>query len=314
MWLTGPPRPRQDRGVTLRWSWSVPCVLLVGWACARGIGEPKAAPTPPRASTVTETDQGVAATHEPKDVAAPQATAKAVTPCPEGMVLIPRARAEYCIDAYEASLEHRTGTVRSSWPGNRAVDGRESEIVAVSRAGVKPQGYISGEQAAAACHNAGKRLCEAEEWVHACRGPDASVYPYGNERRAGACNDRYDKLDRHPVVRLFYEKAPPGTDPKEMWYSTWMNDPRLHELSDTVTPTGSFAECTNAFGVYDMVGNLHEWVADADGTFLGGFFMDTFQNGEGCGYRTQAHTTEYHDYSTGFRCCADPRAASELHG
>ena len=59
-----------------------------------------------------------------------------------------------------------------------------------------------------------------------------------------------------------------------------------------------------------MVGNLHEWVADPKGTFMGGFFMDTFQNGEGCEYRTTAHGFDYHDYSTGFRCCAEPVAAS----
>jgi hypothetical protein len=34
--------------------------------------------------------------------------------------------------------------------------------------------------------------------------------------------------------------------------------------------------------------------------------MDTYQNGEGCEYRTIGHPLDYHDYSTGFRCCADP--------
>jgi sulfatase modifying factor 1 len=85
-----------------------------------------------------------------------------------------------------------------------------------------------------------------------------------------------------------------------------MNDPRLHELSDSVTRAGAFAGCASDYGVYDMVGNLHEWVADPAGRFAGGFFMDTFQNGEGCEYRTVAHPSDYHDYSTGFRCCADP--------
>ncbi|QXD15378.1 hypothetical protein GQ464_000010 [Rhodocaloribacter litoris] len=30
-------------------------------------------------------------------------------------------------------------------------------------------------------------------------------------------------------------------------------------------------------------------------------------HGEGCLYRTTAHGRTYHDYSTGFRCCADAR-------
>jgi formylglycine-generating enzyme len=91
-----------------------------------------------------------------------------------------------------------------------------------------------------------------------------------------------------------------------MWHPSFMNDPRLHDLPHTVTPTGAREACRNDYGVYDMVGNLHEWVDDPAGTFMGGFFMDTFQNGEGCEYRTTAHGFDYHDYSTGFRCCADP--------
>ncbi len=226
--------------------------------------------------------------------------------CPEGMVLLSTDEGEYCIDRYEASLERGRGNRREAWPGNRAIDDMEDEFEAVSKAGVKPQGYISGEQASQVCRNAGKRLCGMDEWLHACRGPERTRYPYGNDRRPNLCNDRFKTLDRHPVVRLFYENAPKGTDPALMWTPSWMNDPRLHELSDSVAPSGSFAACTNDYGVYDMVGNLHEWVADPSGTFVGGFFMDTYQNGEGCEYRTEAHAFHYHDYSTGFRCCADP--------
>ncbi len=226
------------------------------------------------------------------------------------MALIHGPEGAYCIDRYEASLvqRHADGTT-TAWPGNQHIEGSERELVAVSIAGVKPQGYISGDQAARVCANAGKRLCEAEEWVRACRGPNLTRYPYGDRRTAELCNDRYDKLDQHPVVRLFQQVAPRGADPAEMWHSTFMNDPRLHEMPHGVSATGAFEQCTNAYGVYDMVGNLHEWVADADGTFLGGFFMDTYQNGEGCDYRTVAHSRHYHDYSTGFRCCRDAAGA-----
>jgi formylglycine-generating enzyme required for sulfatase activity len=84
-----------------------------------------------------------------------------------------------------------------------------------------------------------------------------------------------------------------------------MNDPQLNRLSGTVAATGSHAQCTNDYGVYDMVGNVHEWVDDPEGTFLGGFYLDTHQLGDGCNYRTPGHDVYYHDYSTGFRCCAD---------
>jgi formylglycine-generating enzyme required for sulfatase activity len=61
----------------------------------------------------------------------------------------------------------------------------------------------------------------------------------------------------------------------------------------------------SAVGATDMMGNLHEWVDDEAGTFVGGFYVDTVINGNGCLYRTTAHDTNYADYSTGFRCCAD---------
>jgi formylglycine-generating enzyme required for sulfatase activity len=54
-----------------------------------------------------------------------------------------------------------------------------------------------------------------------------------------------------------------------------------------------------------MVGNLHEWVDEPQATFRGGYYLDTRINGDGCEYRTVAHGADYHDYSTGFRCCAD---------
>jgi len=222
------------------------------------------------------------------------------------MALLARLQGPYCIDRWEASLVRVTPNgAQESWPNNRRIDGVETELRAVSVPGKKPQGYVSGAQAERVCRQSGKRLCEIDEWVRACRGAKRSLYPYGDERRAGVCNDRFRKLDRHPVVTLF-RQTHPGSDPKLMWNPSFMNDPRLHDLPHSVAPSGSFSGCTNESGVYDMVGNLHEWVSDPEGTFFGGFFMDTFQNGEGCEYRTVAHPFDYHDYSTGFRCCADP--------
>ncbi|MET0411052.1 MAG: SUMF1/EgtB/PvdO family nonheme iron enzyme [Polyangiaceae bacterium] len=224
--------------------------------------------------------------------------------CPADMAEVPAASDPFCVDRYEASLV--TGSADGpTWPGNRPVDGSEREVMAVSRSGLQPQGYISGAQAAVACAHSGKRLCTPREWVTACRGPQDTRYPYGNHRRADVCNDRFDRQTEHPVPRLFKEAMPRGTRAAKMWTPEFMNDPRLHEMPNTVKATGASAGCTNGYGVFDMVGNLHEWVSDPKGTFQGGFFMDTMLNGEGCEYRTTAHGFDYHDYSTGFRCCAD---------
>jgi formylglycine-generating enzyme required for sulfatase activity len=220
------------------------------------------------------------------------------------MAELERGGRAFCIDRYEATLvEERVGGP-VALPGNHPV-GSVHDIRAVSRAGLNPQGYISGAQAKIACEHAGKRLCAPAEWVAACRGPEDTLYPYGNARLADVCNDRFDRQTEHPVLRLFKETAPRGTRAAKMWTPEFMNDPRLHELSNTVKPTGASPGCTNGYGVFDMVGNLHEWVDDPHGTFQGGFFMDTIKNGEGCQYRTTAHGFDYHDYSTGFRCCAE---------
>lgn len=220
------------------------------------------------------------------------------------MALVDGAEIPFCIDRWEASLLHVAATgEREPWPGNQPVDGKEHEMVATTKQGNHPQGFISGAQAELACARADKRLCTLEEWRRACRGRNDTAYPYGAERRPNLCNDRFQGLEGHPVDVLFRRTAPPGADPESKWSTRSMNDPRLHELPRSVAATGTFPECVNDYGVFDMVGNLHEWVADRAGTFAGGFFMDTFRNGEGCEYATTAHDYDYHDYSTGFRCC-----------
>jgi len=106
-----------------------------------------------------------------------------------------------------------------------------------------------------------------------------------------------------------------STKPASVDMSVWtkLNDPALGQVEGALSKTGDHAQCVNGYGVFDMVGNLHEWVAtDASlphGTFAGGYYLDTSQNGDGCNYRTVAHAHDYHDYSTGFRCCAAAREA-----
>ena len=203
--------------------------------------------------------------------------------CPIDMVYIEEGDRSFCIDRYEAHLQ--------GWPSNRIpIEG----LVAASAEGMLPQAYISADMAEEACDNAGKRLCEPEEWTRACTGPDDTRFPYGDEYREGACNEG---RARHPVLELFGRSA--------NWLKEQMNDPRLNLLADSLAPSGAFSACVTPEGVHDMHGNLHEWVADRNGLFRGGFYVDAQRNGQGCDYHTDAHQPDYHDYSTGFRCCAD---------
>ena len=215
--------------------------------------------------------------------------------CPPDMASI---NDQYCVDRYEASLvEVLSNGDERRWSPYEAVKGHS--VRAVSEPGVVPQGYISEIQAEEACAHSGKRLCKAPEWRKACMGPEPTTYGYGQENEPGRCNDS----GRSPVVALYGKTVNLGD--RSQWDSEHMNDPSLNQLDGTVTPTGSHEGCTNGYGVYDMVGNLHEWVADKSGTFQGGYYQDTHINGDGCTYKTQAHAAWYHDYSTGFRCCAD---------
>jgi formylglycine-generating enzyme required for sulfatase activity len=204
----------------------------------------------------------------------------------------------YCVDRYEASLVEvlPNGEDRPFSPFS-SVEGRI--VRAVSEPGLVPQAHINAVQAAEACRRSGKRLCKPAEWKKACMGPEKKVYGYGDENVPRRCNDH----GRSPVTALFGG----GGDPSSPRFWNWehMNDPQLNQLPNTVAKTGEHGGCTNGYGVYDMVGNLHEWVDDPAGTFLGGYYQDIHENGDGCGYRTMAHDAVYHDYSTGFRCCAD---------
>lgn len=217
--------------------------------------------------------------------------------CPDGMSLLPGG---VCIDRWECSLlvVAADGSTKP-WSPFQTLGRAATTFKAVSLPGVVPQGYISGARAEEACQTAGKRLCSSEEWQTACRGPERSLYPYGNRRQAHVCND--DGRGKHPLVDLT-ERL--GLAPEQMWRDS-MEHPMVNQLPNTLRKTGERSGCTNAYGVYDMVGNLHEWVDDSAGTFRGGFYMDTRINGEGCGYATTAHNKRYHDYSTGFRCCKD---------
>ncbi|MBN2192512.1 MAG: SUMF1/EgtB/PvdO family nonheme iron enzyme [Polyangiaceae bacterium] len=188
--------------------------------------------------------------------------------------------------------------------------------VAWSAAGGVPQAYISRHDAAAACAQAGKRLCRASEWYAACRGSRHTRYPYGDREIEGRCNVGKP----HLMQKVFGSNI-------TYTFEAHFNSPRLNQEPGFLAKAGEYAGCVNDFGLYDMVGNLHEWVADdvgprlkqtipieygdhllgprGNGVFMGGYLSSQHEHGHGCGYVTTAHDPGYHDYSIGFRCCKD---------
>jgi hypothetical protein len=171
--------------------------------------------------------------------------------CPEEMVLVEGA---FCIDRYEASRPDATATsvgVDSSYP--------------TSREGVQPWRNVSHDEAAAACDAAGKRLCTAAEFEQACRGPDQTVYCYGDDYDPYLCN---------------------GID------AFW---PNFHP-----TPTGDFPECTNEYGVFDINGNL--WERIQGGLATGGAYNCSDSEAlHRCDLRVDWGTAAKSNF--GFRCC-----------
>jgi hypothetical protein len=222
-------------------------------------------------------------------------------PCPSEMALVPLPDGGVCVDRWEAYVTEIADAGERAHSPYLVVDGLT--VRAHSAGGVVPQGYISQVQATAACAQAGKRLCSAIEFSAACRGLDPNNdYPYGGKTRVpGACNE-----GKGSSVALFF-----GNNPNNWTYADF-NDPILNQWDGGLAPTASYPQCVSPAGVYDCVGNLHEWGSDpADvnghGRFRGGFYGDAEINGHGCLYVTSAHELTYHDYSTGFRCCTTPR-------
>ena len=247
--------------------------------------------------------------------------------CPPEMVFV---GARFCIDRFEANLvdsksgralsphyppsKHYSTSLFERWSRKAPKSGRElGRNLAVpppptfqleqdfsprarSVLGAVPAAYLNRPLASDACTNAGKRLCRRDEWTQACRGESNTKFPYGNKYQAGLCNVHRQS---HPA-RLVHGDA-----------SMHHLDPRLGLTADDDGPllqnTGTSSQCASRWGndaVYDMVGNVDEWIDDPGGAFLGGFFSRGTK--EGCDASIDVHSPGYLDYSLGVRCCSDP--------
>jgi formylglycine-generating enzyme required for sulfatase activity len=159
---------------------------------------------------------------------------------------------------------------------------------------LKPVGYMNRASCEDACKAQGKRLLKNKEWLLACEGT-----------KPKACNI----FRQSPVVRMYRAPEPwifMGVDCKQgenRWTLTCMNDPRLNEMAEGLAVPGEFKDCVSRFGVYDMVGNLGEWVDEPNGVFNGGLYPMPRSS---CQYTTTAHGPGYSDYSIGCRCGMTP--------
>jgi len=204
-------------------------------------------------------------------------------PCPADMVFIPGglttigfpmplqqwmepARrvnlSPYCIDRYE-------------WPNKK---------------GELPHGWLTWDEAVAACESVGKRLCSSSEWERACRGASGNRYSYGKQRDPKACNTPIDG-------------SGPGRGPVP------------------IAPSGAYTGCQSEEGVFDLNGSLSEWTRDGwngrpepfnpqatvDGdwyTLRGGTMWNRTFYGQDCSSR-HGHHRGFENMDDGARCCKE---------
>jgi len=177
----------------------------------------------------------------------------------EGMVLIPAGelfRGSDSYQGYQICLMHNRDC-KKSWfqdeePANTVrlngfyIDSHEVTQKEFQRVmGDNPSAYkgsnlpverVTWSEATEFCERVGKRLPTEAEWEWAAQGGQRSVFPWGDKaesRKANFCDKQCDKR----------------------WKESQFDDGHRY-----TAPVGSFP--ANGYGVFDMAGNVYEWVTD----------------------------------------------------
>jgi hypothetical protein len=129
--------------------------------------------------------------------------------------------------------------------------------------GSKPLNNVNWAEAAMLCLEKGRRLCSVEEWQTACKGKWNHFFSYGNSFVTGACNTN----------------------------------------SNNTVQSKSNSRCISSDGVYDLVGNLWEWVndyRDGEHVIVGGSHLQEAASSCELSLPSQIGSKSK---TVGFRCC-----------
>jgi hypothetical protein len=199
-----------------------------------------------------------------------------VAGCPSGMARVPGVSGDFCIHRFEVSLE----SPRATLSARRGPVERQGATRLRSAAGAAPTYGVTWYQAASACLANGWHLCTSSEWEDACDGkpgPGGRAHPVADAARTDVvCNIRQGVAARLAV-------------------------------------SGRSPACRTPEGVYDLEGNLWEWVdpqqVAADGTPVidkrgGGYYSGSLAT---CAQDSVGSHRPDWDGTIGFRCCVGVR-------
>jgi sulfatase modifying factor 1 len=136
-----------------------------------------------------------------------------------------------------------------------------------NKVGEFPATNVTWYEAKAMCESVGKRLCTFHEWTLACRGPQGLRYMYSQEYNGMLCNSE-STVDAPQRI---------GDNP---------------------------ATCVSGYGVYDMLGNVWEWVSPSgnEAVSIRGGAWSSSRCAE-CALKFWEGKPDTQSNRAGFRCC-----------
>ena len=166
---------------------------------------------------------------------------------------------------------------------------------APNQRGARPLVMKTYPEAEALCKARGRRVCTEVEWETACESGDERPWFYGWKLDGAVCNTSkaWRKFDAEALA------AGGDLERKEL-ERLWQG-----------APSGDYPACRTDQGIYDMMGNVEEWVRSSRArpfraALMGGFWAKPWV---GCRGTNDAHEpSQFKFYEVGFRCCTEPRS------
>jgi serine/threonine-protein kinase len=151
----------------------------------------------------------------------------------------------YYIDLYEVTNQRYAECVAAGAcsPPERTISKTHSDYYGSPSYGNFPVLYTTWSQAQSYCAWRGGRLPTEAEWERAARGDDGRIYPWGNSFNGSLLN--------------FCDANCPSLDDTIDWFNPLYND----GYADT-SPVGAYSNNNHPFNLYDLGGNVWEWVSD----------------------------------------------------